>query len=97
MKKNIAIVLLVCSLSSLTLSNQAFADGPKVPPGKPDNPGKSNDPGKPDKPGKPDNPGKPGGNPGHKDAPFDAGLTLLIGAGVIYGLKKAYDNRHQGA
>ncbi|MCQ6956481.1 PID-CTERM protein-sorting domain-containing protein [Mucilaginibacter aquariorum] len=77
MKKILAIALLVCSLLSLMLSNQAFADGPKPSPPKPKDP-------------------KPGGTPGHKDAPFDGGLILLVGAGVVYGLKKAHDSRQQG-
>jgi hypothetical protein len=28
-----------------------------------------------------------------QDVPFDGGVTLLIAAGVGYGLKKAHDNR----
>lgn len=48
--------------------------------------------------------GKPGGAPGkpgkapnkNKDAPFDLGLGLLIGAGAAYGLKKALDNKRRG-
>jgi hypothetical protein len=30
------------------------------------------------------------------DAPFDGGVTLLIAAAIAYGIKKAYDSRHEG-
>jgi hypothetical protein len=33
--------------------------------------------------------------PVHHDAPFDGGVTLLIAAAIAYGLKKAYDSRHE--
>ena len=33
------------------------------------------------------------GNPGHHGAPFDGGASLLIAAGVAYGIKKAYNKR----
>lgn len=36
------------------------------------------------------------GNPGQDPdtgVPFDGGISLLIGAGVAYGFKKAYDKR----
>ncbi len=29
------------------------------------------------------------------DTPIDGGLSILIGAGVLYGIKKAKDNRKQ--
>jgi hypothetical protein len=35
--------------------------------------------------------GDPGPDP--DPVPFDGGLSLLIGAGVAYGIKKAYDKR----
>ncbi len=31
--------------------------------------------------------------PGHTNAPFDGGASLLIAAGVAYGIKKAYNSR----
>jgi len=31
--------------------------------------------------------------PGQQNAPFDGGASLLIAAGVAYGIKKAYDRR----
>jgi hypothetical protein len=34
-----------------------------------------------------------GGHPGHTNAPFDGGASLLIAAGVAYGVKKARDSR----
>ena len=37
-------------------------------------------------------PGDPGQDPDIK-IPFDGGLSLLIAAGVGYGMKKAYDKR----
>ena len=42
-----------------------------------------------------DGPGDPGEDPdeGGTQIPFDGGLSLLVGAGVAYGLKKANDNR----
>lgn len=39
-------------------------------------------------------PGDPGPDPDIK-VPFDGGLSLLLAAGVSYGLKKAYDKRKQ--
>lgn len=33
---------------------------------------------------------------GDVDAPIDGGLSLLIAAGVGYGVKKAYHHRKQG-
>jgi hypothetical protein len=33
--------------------------------------------------------------PVHHDAPFDGGVTLLIAAAIAYGIKKAYDSRHE--
>ena len=35
----------------------------------------------------------PKAHPPHTDAPFDAGLTILLAAGIGYGFKKARDNR----
>jgi hypothetical protein len=32
-------------------------------------------------------------NPGHHNAPFDGGLSLLLAAGVTYGINKAYKKR----
>jgi hypothetical protein len=32
-------------------------------------------------------------NPGHHNAPFDGGLSLLLAAGVTYGVNKAYKKR----
>lgn len=32
--------------------------------------------------------------PGHYGAPFDGGISLLIAAGVGYGVKKAYNRRN---
>ena len=29
------------------------------------------------------------------DVPFDGGVSVLIAAGIAYGLKKAYDNKRQ--
>lgn len=34
-----------------------------------------------------------GGQPGHTNAPFDGGASLLIAAGIAYGVKKAYNSR----
>lgn len=39
-------------------------------------------------------PGNSGNAPGHKkntDAPFDGGLIVLISAGALYSIKRAYD------
>jgi len=33
------------------------------------------------------------GKPGKHGAPFDGGVSLLIAAGVAYGVKKAYNKR----
>ena len=33
------------------------------------------------------------GDPGNPDAPIDGGLSILIAAGVGYGVKKVRDNR----
>ena len=30
-----------------------------------------------------------------QDAPFDGGVSLLVAAGIAYGLKKAHDNKKQ--
>jgi hypothetical protein len=38
-------------------------------------------------------PPKPPKPPGHTNAPFDGGASLLIAAGVAYGIKKAYNSR----
>jgi hypothetical protein len=38
-------------------------------------------------------PPKPPKTPGHTNAPFDGGASLLIAAGVAYGIKKAYNRR----
>lgn len=35
----------------------------------------------------------PNAHPPHANAPFDAGLTILLAAGIGYGFKKARDNR----
>ena len=35
----------------------------------------------------------PNAHPPHASAPFDAGLTLLIAAGIGYGVKRSYDKR----
>ena len=35
----------------------------------------------------------PKAHPPHTNAPFDAGLTILLAAGIGYGFKKARDNR----
>ncbi|HKH60649.1 MAG TPA: hypothetical protein VKA49_07450 [Flavitalea sp.] len=35
----------------------------------------------------------PQAHPPHTSAPFDAGLTILLAAGIGYGFKKARDNR----
>ena len=38
--------------------------------------------------------GVPDGNPdGDVDAPIDGGISLLVAAGIGYGVKKARDNR----
>lgn len=29
-------------------------------------------------------------------APFDGGVTMLIGAAILFGVKKAYDRRNEG-
>jgi hypothetical protein len=43
-------------------------------------------------------PGGGGGpkDPGHHNAPFDGGASLLVGAGIVYGIKKAYNSRKKG-
>ncbi len=38
-------------------------------------------------------PKRKGPKSGHVGAPFDGGVTLLVAAGLAYGLKKAYDRR----
>jgi hypothetical protein len=38
-------------------------------------------------------PGDHGGGGNHHDAPLDGGASLLIGAGIVYGIKKAYNSR----
>ena len=38
---------------------------------------------------------QPGGDPGDPDVPIDGGLTLLIAAGVGYGVKKVRDERRK--
>ena len=35
----------------------------------------------------------PDDDPGDPDAPIDGGVSLLVAAGIGYGLKKARDNR----
>jgi hypothetical protein len=44
-------------------------------------------------------PRRPGNGtpPGQQNVPFDGGASLLIAAGVAYGLKKAYDRRKNGS
>jgi hypothetical protein len=39
--------------------------------------------------------GTGGGNPGDpvEDVPFDGGVTLLVAAGVAYGLKKVHEKK----
>ncbi len=37
----------------------------------------------------------PGGDPDDTPIPFDGGLSLVIAAGVGYGVKKAYTTRKQ--
>jgi len=41
--------------------------------------------------------GNPGGGGGgdHHNAPFDGGASLLLAAGAVYGIKKAYNRRKQ--
>jgi hypothetical protein len=34
-----------------------------------------------------------GGGSNHHNAPLDGGASLLIGAGIVYGIKKAYNSR----
>jgi hypothetical protein len=41
--------------------------------------------------------GEHGGGGNHHDAPIDGGASLLIGAGVVYGIKKAYNSRKKAA
>lgn len=43
-------------------------------------------------PGDPFGGGDPGGTPSGA-VPIDGGLSLLLGAGVAYGVKKGYDSR----
>ena len=40
--------------------------------------------------------GSGNGNSGHHNAPFDGGASLLVGAGIVYGIKKAYNSRKKG-
>lgn len=42
----------------------------------------------------PPGPGEGGGG-GVTDAPFDGGVSLLVAAGVAYGLKKVYDKKKE--
>jgi hypothetical protein len=82
MKKIIARTFYVFALAGLALTTvTAYASGPAKP----------NNPEKPRKPVIP----VPPGNPNHHNAPFDGGITLLIGSGIAYGIKKAYDKRAQ--
>jgi hypothetical protein len=40
-------------------------------------------------------PGDPGGNPDDPiDVPFDGGISVLVAAGVAYGLKKRHDAKN---
>ena len=39
----------------------------------------------------------PSAHPPHTNAPFDAGLTVLLAAGIGYGFKKARDSRRMPA
>lgn len=48
----------------------------------------------PNAPGRQNPPGNSGNAPGHnKHAPIDGGLSLLVGAGLAYALKKGYDKK----
>ena len=45
------------------------------------------------------NPGDPGdgdpdGNPDTTNVPFDGGISILVAAGVAYGLKKRHDSKN---
>ena len=71
---------ITCALV-LALSTKSFSKDPSDVPNFPSvsTPGSDNN--------------NPQAHPPHTSAPFDAGLTILLAAGVGYGFKKARDNR----
>jgi hypothetical protein len=80
MKKALLKTALLCALVCFGLSSQASAGPP------------SHSSGKPSKI-KPPPPRPPKWPPSHHNAPFDGGASLLVGAGVVYGVKKAFNRR----
>jgi hypothetical protein len=88
MKKTLLTTALVFALATLGLGTQSVSAAIKptkikvVVVVKP--------PPKPPKPPKAPKTPKP---PVHQNAPFDGGVSLLVGAGIAYGVKKAYNNR----
>ena len=85
--------LLACKLNksffiafafALTISSNAFGKDPSEIPNFPsvNTPGSDNN--------------NPNAHPPHgASAPFDAGLTLLIAAGIGYGVKRSYNRRNK--
>jgi hypothetical protein len=73
-------VVITCALV-LVLSTKSFSKDPTDIPNFPSvsTPGSDNN--------------NPSAHPPHTSAPFDAGLTILLAAGIGYGFKKARDNR----
>jgi hypothetical protein len=77
------ITFVLCIFLSLSLSVHSQANGDPQDPNK-DHPFDN---------GNGQNTGTNGLGQQQQHAPFDGGLTLLIGTGVAYGIKKAYDKR----
>ena len=71
---------ITCALV-LALSTKSFSKDPSDIPNFPsvNTPGSDNN--------------NPNAHPPHTSAPFDAGFTILLAAGIGYGFKKARDNR----
>ena len=61
----------------VTMSVLSSYAGDRDPPARVNTPGSDNN--------------NPHAHPPHTDAPFDAGLAVLLAAGISYGIKKRYD------
>jgi hypothetical protein len=86
MKSKLLIHMILCAVTLSSLPQMAIAKNDKPKNEKP-NKGYSGNDGRP---------GKSGGVPGrNKNAPFDLGIGLLVGAGAAYGIKKALDNKRR--
>ncbi|HET9280007.1 MAG TPA: hypothetical protein VFN95_17555 [Flavitalea sp.] len=80
-KRFISKSVFITSALVLVLSTKSFSKDPTDIPNFPsvNTPGSDNN--------------NPNAHPPHTSAPFDAGLTILLAAGIGYGFKKARDNR----